>query len=74
MTAFLTESPGANLRGNPGRNLATQALPARILHEAFCCERRKHGILGQGEFWLSTESILEVRTRMYTIEEKLADK
>ena len=29
---------------------------ARILHEAFYCERRKHGIFG---------SILEVRTRMY---------
>jgi hypothetical protein len=29
---------------------------ARILHEAFYCERRKHGIFGL---------ILEVRTRMY---------
>jgi hypothetical protein len=40
---------------------------ARILHEAFYCERRKHGIFVRGRNWspISSELILEVRTRMY---------
>ena len=36
--------------------MGSRGLLARILHEAFYCERRKHGIF---------RSILEVRTRMY---------
>ncbi len=40
-------------KGSPPRTVAALT---RILREAFCCERRKHGIFG---------SILEIRTRMY---------
>ena len=45
--------PGRRLRGSG--ELLRQEL-ARILHETFYCERRKHGIFG---------SIFEIRTRMY---------